>query len=162
MAKNDHKTQGEWKIKLTMAINIFSSKDSEETRTMYIPSNNTEVVIGTETDIIIEDLFDSFLQRYQKVLEESMRRSEFVFDDINSLYYKLHKISLNRSGSYIDSPKWLKNKKTTKSPKNNEDKCFQYALNNEQIKSHPEKISNIKPFIDQYNWKEKNKIKSIK
>ena len=139
-----------------MAINIFSSKDSEETRTMYISSNNTEVVIGTETDIIIEDLFDSFLQRYQKVLEESMRRSEFVFDDIDSLYYKLHKISLNRGGSYIDSPKWLKNKKTTKNPKNNEDKCFQYALNNEQIKSHPEKISNIKHFIDQYNWKEKN------
>ena len=139
-----------------MAISIFSSKDSEETRTMYISSNNTEVVIGTETDIIIEDLFDSFLQRYQKVLEESMRRSEFVFDDIDSLYYKLHKISLNRGGSYIDSPKWLKNKKTTKNPKNNEDKCFQYALNNEQIKSHPEKISNIKHFIDQYNWKEKN------
>ena len=24
---NDHKTQGEWEIKLTMAINFFSSKD---------------------------------------------------------------------------------------------------------------------------------------
>ena len=43
------------------------------------------------------------------------------------------------------------------SPKNNGDKRFQYAvagtLNYEQIKSHPERISNIKPFIDQYNWK---------
>ena len=27
------------------------------------------------------------------------------------------------------------------------------SLNHEQIKSHPERISNIKPFIDQYNWK---------
>ena len=34
--KNDNKIQGEWKIYLTMAINAFSSKDSEETRTMYI------------------------------------------------------------------------------------------------------------------------------
>ena len=42
--------------------------------------------------------------------------------------HELHKISLNRSGSYIDSPKWLKNKKSTINPKNNDDKCFEYAL----------------------------------
>ena len=32
---NDHRTQGEWKIHLTMAINFFFSKDSEEIRTMH-------------------------------------------------------------------------------------------------------------------------------
>ena len=73
------------------------------------------------------------------------------------MYCKLHKISLNRGGSYTNSPKWLENKKATINPKNNDDKCFQYAvavaLNHEQIKSHPEIISNIKTFIDQYNWK---------
>ena len=42
-----------------------------------------------------------------------MSGSEFVFDSIDLLHYNLHKISLNRSGSYIDSPKWLKNKKAT-------------------------------------------------
>ena len=63
---NDHKTQSEWKIHSAMAINFFSSKDSEETRTMYSPSDNIEVIMGIETDKIIEDLFDSFLQRYQK------------------------------------------------------------------------------------------------
>ena len=54
-----------------------------------------------------------------------MRGSEFVFD---LLHYNLHKISLNGDGSYIDSPKWLKKKKATINPKNNDDKCFQYAL----------------------------------
>ena len=105
---NDHKTQGDWKIKLTMAINFFSSKDSKETRTMYSPSGNIKNMMGSETDKIIEDLFDSFLQRYQKVLEESMRGSEFVLDNVDSLYYKLHKISLHRDRSHIDSSKWLK------------------------------------------------------
>ena len=42
--------------------------------------------------------------------------------------------------------------------KNKDDKCFKYAvaiaLNHEQIKSHPERKLKIKPFIDQYNWKE--------
>ena len=75
-----------------------------------------------------------------------------------SFYYNLDKISLSRSGSYIDSPKWLKNKKATINPKNNDDKCFQYALtvalNYEQIKKNPERIPKIEPFIDRYNWKE--------
>ena len=93
---NYHKTQGEWKIKLTMAINFFSSKDSKETRIMYSPSNNIEITMGSETDEIIEDFFKSYLQRYQEGLEESMKGSEFVFDSVNSLYYKLHKISLNK------------------------------------------------------------------
>ena len=49
------------------------------------------------------------------------------------------KKSLNKSESYIDSSKWLKSKKSTINPKNNDDKCFQYALvvalNYEQIKT---------------------------
>ena len=49
-----------------------------------------------------------FLQKYQEESEESMKGSEFVFDSVDFLLYKLHKISLNRSGSYIDFPEWLK------------------------------------------------------
>ena len=67
-------------------------------------------------------------------------------------------ISLSGGGSYINSPEWLKNKKATINPKNSDDKCFQYALtvalNYEQIKKVPQRISKIKPFIDQYNQKE--------
>ena len=157
---NDYKTQGEQKII------FFSSKDSEETRTMYSWSDSIEVMVVSETDDITEDHFDSILQRYQKNLEKSMRGSEFVFDSVDSLYYKLQKISLNRDVSYIDSPKWLKDEKATINPKNNDDKCFQYALavalNYEQIKSHPGRIQNIKPFIDQYNWKEINFLSNKK
>ena len=73
------------------------------------------------------------------------------------MYYNLNEISLSRVGSYIDSPKWLKDKKAIINPKNNDDKCFQYALtvalNYEQIKNKPERISKIKPFIDKYNRK---------
>ena len=87
-----------------------------------------------------------------------MRGSESIFDSVDALYYDLNKVSLSRGRSYIDSPEWLKNKKATINPKNNDNKFFQYALtvakNHEQIKSHPERISNIKPFTEQYNWKE--------
>ena len=40
----------------------------------------------------------------------------------------LHKIGLNRGESYINSPKWLQNKKTTINPKNKDDKGFQYTF----------------------------------
>ena len=49
-----------------------------------------------------------------------------------------------------------KNKKITVNPKNNDDKCFYYTVSVKQIRSHPERISNIKPFIDQCDWKELN------
>ena len=81
---------------------------------------------------------------------------EFEFDGVNFLYYDFSKISLNRGGSYVDSPKWLKNKKSTIILENNDYKCFQYAvtlaLNLDKINIHPERISKIKPFIKQYNW----------
>ena len=67
-----------------------------------------------------------------------MRGSESAFDIVGLLYHKLHKISVNRGESYIDSSEWLKNKKATINPKNNHDECFQYAttaaLNHQYIK----------------------------
>ena len=63
-------TSSEWKIQLTMAINFISSKDSDETRTMHTKSNNVEIMIGSETNEIIKDLSESFLQKYQEGLED--------------------------------------------------------------------------------------------
>ena len=84
-----------------------------------------------------------------------MKGIDFVFDGVDSLYYKLHKISLKKGGSYIDTTEWLKNKKATINPKNNDDKCFQYALtaalNYERTGKDPQRITKMQPFIDQYS-----------
>ena len=45
---NDHKTQSERKIHLTMQINFISSKDSEETRTMQTNSSDIKIMIANE------------------------------------------------------------------------------------------------------------------
>ena len=68
-----------------MAINFISSKDSDETRTMHTKSNNIEIMISNETEEIIQDLFESFLQKYQEWLEESMTENEFVYDNVDVL-----------------------------------------------------------------------------
>ena len=66
----EHKTQSEWKIQLTMAINFISSKDSDETRTVHTKNNKVEIMMSSETNEIIEELFESFSQKYQEVSEE--------------------------------------------------------------------------------------------
>ena len=102
-------------------------------------------MIGSDTNEVIEELLKSLLQKYQENLKEKMRGSEFVFDGVNMLYYDLNKISLNRGGSYIDFHVWIKSKKATINPNNNDNKCFQYALtvalNYEIIKKDPQRKS---------------------
>ena len=146
-------------MQLSAEINFISLKPgSGETRVMYTRSDNEEFMSGDDTNEIIKLLFESFLQRFEENLQNKMRGSEFEFDGINFFYYSFNKTSIYRGGTYIDSPKWLKDKKSTINPKNNDDKCFQYAvtlaLNLDNIDNHPERISKIKPFINQYNWKD--------
>ena len=49
-------------------------------------------------------------------------------------------MDLKRGGSYVDSAKWLKNEKATINPKNNANKCFQYALTVALNSQHIKKI----------------------
>ena len=156
---NDHKNKGEWKIQLMAQINFISLRPgSDETRVMHARSANEEFMNGSDTDEIIKELFKSLLQRNQENLQEKMKDLDFAFDGVNYLYYDLNEISISKGGSYIDSPKWLKNKKSTTNPENKDYKCFQYAitlaLNLDKINNHPERISKIKPFIEEYNWKD--------
>ena len=122
---NYYKSKGEWKIQLTAQIKFISLRPgSDETRVMHTRSVKEEFMNCSNTDEIIKELFKSLLQRYQENLQEKMRGSDFAFDGVNFLYYDFNKISISRGGSYIDSPKWLKDKKSSVNPKNNDHKCF--------------------------------------
>ena len=129
---DDHKD--EWKIQLAMEVSFVSTvkdsnKDSNEPFTIHIHRENSSIFIGYEIGNIIGELFKSLLEKYQIGLKKKMKRSDLGFDSADALYYKLNKTSLNRDGSYIDSPKCLKDKKATINLKNKKDKkCFQYAI----------------------------------
>ena len=77
-----------------------------------------------------------------------MRGSDFIFDSVQLMYYKCHKVNFRGGGSYIDSPDWIKKKKATINPKNI---MITAALNHEEIKWNPERVSNIKPFLNKYS-----------
>ena len=57
-----------------MAVNFSSSKDSEETCTVYNPSDNIEILISNETDEIIEKLLDSLF--FKMISRKSRKKNE--------------------------------------------------------------------------------------
>ena len=129
---NDHKAgevQSEaWKIQISLHVNFISSKDTEETRTIYEWSDNDDIMRSSETDNIIKELLKYVLNNYQKEVQ-IIRGSNFVFESVVLMDYKLHKVSWKRGGSYIKSPEWLVDKRATINPENiKDDKCFQYVL----------------------------------
>ena len=85
-------------------------------------------MINDETDEVIKENFDWIKNRYQNKFE-SIKGSVFVFNFVQLLYYKCHKIGPNHGRLYIDSPEWIKNKNSTRNCINKKDsKCFQNAV----------------------------------
>ena len=100
---NNLKKSDTWKIQLAIPNNFISFIDNDEECVMHSKNDNRKVVINDEADEAIKELSDSLKNRYQNNLV-SMKGSEFVFDNVQLLYYKCHKINPNCGGSYIDSP----------------------------------------------------------
>ena len=55
-------------------------------KVLITKSTNAEIMIGSDANDVISDLFKSLLQRYQENLKEKMHGSEFVSDAVNALY----------------------------------------------------------------------------
>ena len=73
------------------------------------------------------------------------------------LYINFHKLALTWGGSYTELPKWLKSKKAVINPQNKDEECFKWAvvgaLHHEEIKNNPERISLLRSYENQHNWK---------
>ena len=116
-----------WKIQINMHVKFIFSRDTEETRILYVRSDNQSIMQAVDTDDIIRDIFRSFSQHFQEELK-IIKGSDFVFESVDLLDYKLHRVRLNRGGSYTKSPKWLENKKATINPKNDDDECLRWSI----------------------------------
>ena len=111
----------------SIALNVlFSSQNSEEITLVYKSEHNLE----RENRVLLLIINDD--------------------DDDEKYYYFAVKSKLE-----LYSSEWLRSKKESIT---NEDNCFQNALNDsldyQTIKTHPERISKLKPYINQYNWKD--------
>ena len=127
---NTNNNRAEWKIQLTMQNSCISTKSFEETCTIYTKSEPVEIFMGSNTEDVIDKLFNTLLQRFQRAQETSNERgSEFIPDSVELLYYHFQRIDIRRAESYIISPDWIASKKATINPKNEKDnECFKWSI----------------------------------
>ena len=82
-----------------MHINFISSRDTGETRIYYVWSDNVSIMMqGENINGIIRKNFNSFLHNYQQELK-MIKGSDFVFESVDLLDYKPHRVCLNRGES---------------------------------------------------------------
>ena len=118
----------------------ISTRNFEVTRTIYSASKPVEIFMGSDTEDVINTLFNTILQRFHQAQEKlNDKGGVFIPDSVELLYYYFQKIDIRRAESYIMSPDWIVNKKATINPKNEKvNKCLQWAtisgLNYNKIK----------------------------
>ena len=108
------------KLKLTSdkQKSIFISlKDTEEEYVMHLSRDNIKFTSYSKVNDVIEKLFKLLRSKYKDGLETSTKGSDFIFDSVQLVYYKYHKVNFKCAGSFIDSPYWIKKKKTKINPK---------------------------------------------
>ena len=86
--------------------------------------------MGSDTEHVIDKLFNTLLQRFQRAQETSNERgSEFIPDSVELLYYHFQRIDIRRAESYITSPDWILSTKATINPKDEKDnECFKWSI----------------------------------
>ena len=75
---------------------------------MHSKSNNIEFISDDNENEVVNELLESLLSKYQIGLEISMGGRDFIFDLVQILLHKCHKIKFKHGGSYIDSSVWIK------------------------------------------------------
>ena len=78
-----------------MTINFAPSEDINEERAMHSQSANMKIMINDEADEVTEELFESPFSRYNIGLEDSMKGSDFMFDYLDLLLYRCHRMNPN-------------------------------------------------------------------
>ena len=99
-----HKNDDNWKIQLTMKINITPVQDFNDKKSLYVKKKNVVIMEGSEVIETINEIYDSLIKKYQELLEYSTKNSGLILEDVESMVYDINKTAINRGGSYIESP----------------------------------------------------------
>ena len=127
---NNNNNRAKSKIQLIIKNTFISVKDFGDTCTVYSASKPVEIFVGSNTENVIDTLFNTILNRIQQLIETSYeRRSRLTHDSVGLLYYYFQRIDIRRGETYIVSLNWIASKKVTINPKNEKDnECFKWSI----------------------------------
>ena len=113
----------------------------------------TDVHQGSDLDAIVDG---TIAHMKTQIENPALLNSRFRFDEVLFLDTNFHQLNLTRGSSYLPLPDWLVRKKAIINPRNDDEECFKWAviaaLEWADIKSHPECMSNLRKFADNYSW----------
>ena len=106
---------------------------------------------GSETDQIVDGMMANM--KFQ-IENQALLNSRFVFDEFLYLDINFHQLNLMRGSSYLTLPDWLVSKKAIVNPHNDDEECFKCSvITAEKVgMKDPQRVSNLRKFMDNYNW----------
>ena len=118
----------EQKIQIDVCFNMTHISDNR--RTMHFSRSDNVICMPSRsnTNKLLGQLVTSLNEKFQDDSELSGESSSFVYESVEECNIHFHKIDLRRGASFIDTPEWLKHKKVTINPQNeNNGYCFMDA-----------------------------------
>ena len=98
---------------------------SIETAKAYFSSETLENLRADEAMKLVEDSFKSIEEKIQSYVQEG---SAWQFKEVEQLEIHTTEHNPTKGSSYIDLPKWIKDKKAIINIKNRDDKCFLWCI----------------------------------
>ena len=131
----------------------FVRDELQEKVELAFNSLMTSVYRGSDLGQIVEEMTANM--KFQ-IENPALLNSRFRFDEVLYLDINFHWLNLTRGSSCLPLCPWLAKKKAIINPNNDDNKCFKWAviaaLEFPNIKFHPERISNLTKFSNNYNW----------
>ena len=162
LIKQELKTRTSARIQMTAWIRFVrdgslgdpgEAPDEEGQERVELAFNSlmTSVYRGSETDQIVDRMIANM--KFQ-IENPALLNSRFVFDEFLYLDINFHQLNLTRGSSYLPLPDWLARKKAIVNPHNDDEECFKWsviAVEKVGMKD-PQCISNLRKFMDNYDW----------
>ena len=126
-------------------------EEGQERVDLAFNSLMTSVYRGSEPDQIVDGMITNM--KFQ-IENPALLNRRFVFDEFLYLDVNFHQLNLTRGSSYLPLLDWLARKKAIVNPHNNDEECFKWSViaAEKAGMKDPQRISNLKKFMDNYNW----------
>ena len=123
---------------------------------------STQATISSKSSTLLENSKNTIEDQISSIIEQ-LENNIAAFESQGSgwMYYQIHFVDVQISkyipfkhGSYIPLPACIQNKKACVNVKNNDNRCFKYAILSalHPAKEHVFRTSNYDKYMDKYNW----------
>ena len=132
---------------------VRNDEEGQERIELAFNSLMTSVYRGSEMDQIVDGMIANMKFQIENV-NPALINSRFVFDEFLHVDINFHQFNLTRGSSYLPLPDWLAKKKAIVNPHNEDEECFKWsviAAESPEMKD-PQRVSNLKKFVDSYDW----------